>query len=92
MALVIKNPPANAEGMRDSGSVPGSGRSPGGGNGKPGGLQSIGLQRVGHAGIAPAAQMSISLYPLRILEPWPSNCKKKYSEVSTLDCQDSVWS
>ena len=33
MALVIKNPPANAEGMRDSGSVPGSGRSPGEGNG-----------------------------------------------------------
>ena len=59
---------------------------------EPGGLRSIGLQRVGHAGIAPAAQMSISLYPLRILEPWPSNCKKKYSEVSTLDCQDSVWS
>ena len=47
---------------RDAGSIPGSGRSPGGGNGnplqyycleipwmeEPGGLQSIGSQRVGH--------------------------------------------
>ena len=30
-----KNPPANAENSRDAGSVPGSGRSPGGGNGNP---------------------------------------------------------
>ena len=33
MALVVKNPPANAGGMRDSGSISGSGRFPGGGNG-----------------------------------------------------------
>ena len=31
MALVVKNPPANAGDIRDSGSTPGSGRSPGGG-------------------------------------------------------------
>ena len=55
---VVKNPPANA----DAGSIPGSGRSPGGGNGnplqysclgnpmdrEPGRLQSMELQRVGH--------------------------------------------
>ena len=55
---VGKNPPANAG---DLGSIPGSGRSPGEGNGnhssilaweiprteEPGGLQSLGLQRVG---------------------------------------------
>ena len=35
MALVIKNMPANAGDMRDPGSVPESGRSPGGGNGSP---------------------------------------------------------
>ena len=29
---VVKNPPANAEGTRDSSSIPGSGRSPGVGN------------------------------------------------------------
>ena len=30
-----KNPPANADATGDSGSIPGSGRSPGGGNGNP---------------------------------------------------------
>ena len=32
---VVKNPPANAGDIRDMGSVPGSGRSPGEGNGSP---------------------------------------------------------
>ena len=58
-----KNPPANAGDIRDTGSIPGSGRSPGGGNGHPlssilgwripwtedpGGLRSTGSQRVGN--------------------------------------------
>ena len=57
--LVVKNLPANA---RESGLIPGLGRSPGGGHGNsfqysclenpmtedPGGLQSMGLQRVRH--------------------------------------------
>ena len=30
---VVKNPPANAGDSGDTGSIPGSGRSPGGGNG-----------------------------------------------------------
>ena len=62
MAPVVKNLPANAGGIRDAGSIPGSGRSPGEGNGNPcqysrlenlmdravaGGLQSIGSHRVG---------------------------------------------
>ena len=56
--LLVKNPLANAEDIRDAGSVPGSGRSPGGGQGdplqysylevpmdrKPGRLQSMGSQ------------------------------------------------
>ena len=33
--LVVKNPPANAGDKRDVGSIPGSGRSPGGGHGNP---------------------------------------------------------
>ena len=33
--LVVKNPPANARDVRDVGSIPGSGRSPGGGHGNP---------------------------------------------------------
>ena len=32
---MVKNPPANAGDVRDTGPVPGSGRSPGGGNGNP---------------------------------------------------------
>ena len=35
MALVVKNPPANAGDGRDTGLIPGSGRSPGGGRVNP---------------------------------------------------------
>ena len=58
---MVKKPPANAGDVRDMGSVPGLGRSLGGGHGnplwyscldpwteEPGGLQSIGSERVGH--------------------------------------------
>ena len=55
--LVVKNLPASARVVRDAGSVPGSGRAPGGGHDnpleilqteEPGGLQTIGSQRVRH--------------------------------------------
>ena len=61
VSQVVKNPPANARDIRDVGSNPGSGRSPGEGNGKPlqcpclknptdgkepSRLQSLGSQRV----------------------------------------------
>ena len=58
---MVKNPPANAGNMGDTGSIPGSGRPPREGNGnplqycclenptkEPAGLQSTGSQRVGH--------------------------------------------
>ena len=62
VVLVVKNLPAKAGDIRDMGSIPGSGRSPGGGHGNPlqysclensmdrGAWQalSIGLQRIGH--------------------------------------------
>ena len=32
---MVKNPPVNVEDARDSGLIPGPGRSPGGGNGNP---------------------------------------------------------
>ena len=35
VALVVKNPPANAGDVRDMGLIPGSGRSPGGGHENP---------------------------------------------------------
>ena len=60
MVLVVKSPPASAGDIRDAGLIPGSGRSPGGGHAthssilawripwiEPGGLWSIGSQRVG---------------------------------------------
>ena len=62
VALVVKNLPANTGDVRDAGSIPESGRSPGGGHGhpssvlawripwteEPGGLQSMGSHGVGH--------------------------------------------
>ena len=59
--LVVKNPPVSAGDIRDSGLIPGSGRSPGGGHAThfsilawliqwtegPGGLRFIELERVG---------------------------------------------
>ena len=36
LALVVKNPSANAEDARDVGLIPGLGRSPGGGHSNPG--------------------------------------------------------
>ena len=42
MALVVKNPPANAGDIRERDSIPGLGRSPGGGNGNP--LQYLSLE------------------------------------------------
>jgi len=35
VVLVVKNPPANAEDIRDMGLIPGLGRSPGGGHDNP---------------------------------------------------------
>ena len=35
VALAVKNPPANAGELRDASSIPGLGRSPGGGHGNP---------------------------------------------------------
>ena len=35
VVLVVKNQPVNARVIRDAGSIPGSGRSPGEGNGNP---------------------------------------------------------
>ena len=62
VALVVKNPPVNARNIRDASSIPGSGRSLGGGHGnplqysclgisgteEPGELQSMKSQRVVH--------------------------------------------
>ena len=48
MVLLVKNLPANARDVRDAGSIPGSGRPPGEGNGNP--LQSSYLENPMHRG------------------------------------------
>ena len=62
VVLVVKNPPANIGNIRDTGSIPGSGKSPRGGHGNPpqypclensrqrslAGYKSTGSRRVGH--------------------------------------------
>ena len=48
VALVVKNPPASAGDIRDAGSIPGSGRSRGGGHGNP--LQCSCLENPLHRG------------------------------------------
>ena len=49
MALVVKNPPANAADARDMGLIPGLGRSLGGRHGNP--LQCFSLENPMHRGI-----------------------------------------
>ena len=80
--LVVKNPPSNAGDIRDTGSIPGSRRSPGGEHGnplqflacrnpwteEPGRLQSMGSQRVWH-------NWSNSTQHRRWTEHWTSHQK-----------------
>ena len=47
-ALVVKNPPANAGDARDMGLIPGSERSPGGGNGNSSNATAVFLPRESH--------------------------------------------
>ena len=79
MVLMVKNLPANAEDLRDSSSIPGSGRPFGGGNGNPlqcfcqenpmtegpGGLQSMGLQSRKHDRNDLARRQACSKHQLR---------------------------
>ena len=69
VAVVVKIPPANSGDKRDMGSIPGLGRSSGGGNGspfqyscpwteKPDDLRTIGSQRGGSNLAAAAAKLS----------------------------------
>ena len=78
VALVVKNPPANAGDSRDAGSNPGSGRSPGGKNSntlqysclkipwtdEPGRLQSMGSKRVRHYWVTEHAHVHELLKPM----------------------------
>ena len=58
MVLVVKNLPAKARVIKDMGSIPGSGRSPGRGHGNP--LQCSGLQNFMDRGAWQATVHSIA--------------------------------
>ena len=87
VALVVKNPPASAGDVRDMGSIPGLGRSPGEGNGNPlqysclentmdrgvHRLQSKGSHRVRHdwSDLACSTQVLLT-FPQRLITIWKS--------------------
>ena len=90
---MVKNPPANAGDIRDVGSIPGSGRSPGVGNGnslqysylenpieEPGGLQSKGYNRVGHDWINLAQHSTNSKTVIS------HNCKRRFGRNPKRSC------
>ena len=76
VVLVVKNPPANARDIRDTGLIPGMERSPGGGHGNPlqysclenppGRLQAMGSQGVRHnwSNLAHSTHRNTKLYVL----------------------------
>ena len=62
MALEVKNPSANAGDILDVGSIPGSGRTPGGGHGNP--LQYFYLENPmdrGHGGLQPKGRKELDM-------------------------------
>ena len=70
MALMLRNPSANAGDIKDTSSIPGLGRSPGGEHGNPlawripwteesGRLKSMGSQRVGHKSVSNLAHTHV---------------------------------
>ena len=62
---MVKNPSANARDVRDTGSVPGLGRSPGGGNGNP--LQYPGLENPMDRGPWQATVHGVSKSQIRLM-------------------------
>ena len=90
MTLVIKNPPANAEDIRDLSLIPGLGRSPGEGNGNS--LQYSCLEKsmdrgawwaIVHGGhkepdTTEQLTLSLSFMVVKCLDPWSSvTCAQK---------------
>ena len=75
MALLVKNPPAYAGDIRDVGSIPGSGRSPGEGNGNP--LQYSCLER-------PHGQWSLVGYCLNRVEKSRTQLKRLSMHIQRL--------
>ena len=64
MALVVKNPPANAGDIKDVGSIPGSEGSPGGEHGNP--LQYSCLENPRHRGVRQATDHKVTKSQTRL--------------------------
>ena len=78
VVIVVKNPPANAGDVRDAGLIPGLGRSPGGGHGKP--LQYSCLENSMNRGAWRATVHWVAISRTwfshlnnRLDKPWPSH-------------------
>ena len=67
VALVVKNPPANAGDTGDTGLIPGSGRSPGEGNGNP--LQCRCLGNSTDRGVWQVTVHEVSKSPVQLSPP-----------------------
>ena len=75
MVLVVKNLPANAGDARDSGSIPGSGGSPGVGNGNPPQYSCLGNSMNKGAWQATVNGAAHSWTPLRVhIHTYTSSC------------------
>ena len=97
VALGVKSPPANSEGIRDASSVPGWGRSPEGGHSsilawripwteEPGRLQSMGSQGVGHDWVS--TPHWLSLPPKCFLNQPISFCSPPLELQATPSCRE----
>ena len=73
--LVVRNPPANAEDLRDVGFIPGSGRSPGGGHCIP--LQYSCLEKPMDRGAWQATVHGVAKGQIRL--KWLSSCSSRWS-------------
>ena len=83
VALVVKNTPANARGIRTAGSIPGLGRSPGGGHAKPLQYSCLGNPRDRGAWWATVHGVAETIQPKRLSKRSPLT--QVFSKATLLD-------
>ena len=79
VAVVVKNPPANTEDLGDEGWIPGSGRSPGRGNGNP--LQYLPGESHGQRSLAGYSRQGLT----------ESDMTKATEHAHMLKCDNQCW-
>ena len=80
---MVKNPPASAGGTRDVGLIPGSGRSPGEGNGNP--LQCVCLENSMDRGAWQAVVHAVAGSWIRLIECTDTHCGKLLHNTGSCD-------